>query len=123
MPLVLPWANEVMKIGTPLVESSKGAAQFRFGNESAFSSDSLHSTPLIFDESCAGQLIQATVAGSSHSHRDLSLDVAGSIGGSVMGSSARGQFSKNSAKDESVSPAASRFGKYPLTFMIILPAE
>lgn len=93
-----------MEIGTPLLESSKGS-QFQFGHESAFSSDSLHSTPLIFTENYAGRLIEATITGSSNSHRDLSLDIAGSIGGSVLGGSARGQFSKNSNRDENVSPA------------------
>lgn len=104
MPLAIPWTNAAMKIGTPLLESSKGS-QFQFGQESAFSSDALSSTPLIFTETCGGQENEATRTGSINSYQDMSVDFSGSIGGSVLGGSARGQFSKNSNKDESVSSA------------------
>ncbi|KAJ2993957.1 hypothetical protein NUW58_g1682 [Xylaria curta] len=105
MPLAIPWTNAPMQIGTPFLESSKDS-EFRFGQGLGFDSDSLQSTPLIFTETCSGQWNEATVAGSSNSHRDLAADVAGSIGGSVMGGSARGQYSKNSNKDTSLSKAS-----------------
>ncbi|KAI1193121.1 hypothetical protein F5X97DRAFT_52320 [Nemania serpens] len=105
MPLAIPWTNAPMQVGTPLLESTEGL-EFRFGSESAFDSNSLHSTPLTFAETCSGLLNEATVAGSSNSHRNLSVDVAGSIGGSVTGASARGQYSKNSNRDESLNKAS-----------------
>jgi hypothetical protein len=101
MPLALPWTNAPMPVGRCLLDSSQGS-HFQFGKDFAFDMDSLHSTPLIFTEARAGQVNQATLSGSSNSHRDLSADIAGSIGGSVIGGSARGQFSKNSNQDESV---------------------
>ncbi|KAK2593760.1 hypothetical protein QQS21_008521 [Conoideocrella luteorostrata] len=105
MPLAIPWTNAPMQIGTSFLKSSQDL-QLHFGQESAFSSEPLYSTPLIFTESCAGQVNEATVAGSSNSHRDLSADIAGSIGGSALGGSARGQYSKNSDKDESLNKAS-----------------
>lgn len=101
MPLALPWTHAPMQVGTSFVDSSQGS-QFQFGQDLAFDYDSLHSTPLIFTETRAGQVNEATVSGSSNSHRDLSADIAGSIGGSVIGGSARGQYSKNSSQNENV---------------------
>ncbi|RGP77375.1 hypothetical protein FLONG3_4514 [Fusarium longipes] len=105
MPLALPWTNAPMQLGTSLLESS-GGSQFRFGVDLAFKKETLISTPLIYTETRAGQVNQATVSGSSNFHRDLSADIAGSIGGSVLGGSARGQYSKNSRQDESHNKAS-----------------
>lgn len=101
MPLALPWTNAPMPVGRCLLDSSEGS-QFHFGKDFAFDMDSLYAAPLVFTETRAGQVNQATVSGSSNSHRDLSADIAGSIGGSVLGGSARGKYSKNSNQDESV---------------------
>ncbi|KAG9495532.1 hypothetical protein J7337_013781 [Fusarium musae] len=105
MPLALPWTNAYIQVGKCLLESQ--GSQFRFGEEEmAFGMDSLLATPLIYTETRTGVVNQATVSGSSNSHRDLSADIAGSIGGSVMGGSARGQYSKNSNQDESHNKAS-----------------
>ncbi|KAH0037795.1 hypothetical protein KCU78_g1610, partial [Aureobasidium melanogenum] len=118
MPLALPWTHALMKIGTCLLKSPEGST-FRFGSDSAFYTESLHLTPLLFTPTRAGQVNQATMSGSSNSHRDLSADIAGSIGGSVMGGSARGTYSKNSNQDESQNKASVhttfRCGKVTLT--------
>ena len=90
-----------MQVGRCLLDSSQGS-QFQFGKDFAFDMDSLHSAPLIFTETRAGQVNQATVSGSSNSDRDLSADIAGSIGGSVIRRSARGHYSKDSNEEESV---------------------
>lgn len=102
MPLAIPWTNTHMQIGTSLLESPQGS-RFQFGQELAFSLDSLHSAPLIFTKMGTGLYNDASMGGSSNAYKALSLDVAGSIGGSVIGGSARGQYGKNSNEDASVS--------------------
>ncbi|KAF2805524.1 uncharacterized protein BDZ99DRAFT_574445 [Mytilinidion resinicola] len=98
LPITVPWNNESIKLGTPLIVSQTEKSTFK-EEKCAFSRASLASSRLTFVSSARGSVCESATSSAAASSEHLNLSVQGQIGWKLLGGSGQARY-ETSVKDD-----------------------